>query len=394
MNFLTHLADVARTDWDALVIGAGPAGALAARQAALRGLDTLLVEAKLFPRNKVCGGCLNQRAVGVLQQCGLAGVVEDCNAQKVDALQVIAGPRIEQFPLPTGRVVCRATFDARLAESAVAAGATFVTGVQAVVQPGKNSGWRIVEGRCRGETKSWRARIVLCADGLSRSSVKRLPGLDSLVEPGSRVGIGTIARDSGALCPPGQIRMIVTSHGYVGLTRVDTTKIAIAAATDPDLLRSAPAGNVVAQMLRVAGIHLPESARSADWHGTPPLTSRPTRVADHRLFVIGDAGGYVEPFTGEGMAAALESATTVVPLAAEACKGWHDSLAGRWEEIHRRVVRGRQTTCRRLAWTLRHPVAVAAALTLYRWFPSAARRVIQRVNQPSPPCRSAEMSPL
>jgi len=384
MRGTANLADLSRTDWDVLVIGAGPAGALAAREAARSGLDTLLVEAKTFPRKKVCGGCLNRRAIDVLQQCGLERVLEDCGAQAVDTLSVIAGRQAEHFSLPTGRVVCRATFDARLAQAAEEAGATFVTGAQAIVQPDNRPDWRVVEARCQAAARTLRARVVLCADGLSRSSVKRLPGFASVVEPGSRVGIGTIAEDGGALCPPGQIQMIVTGQGYVGLTRVDANKIAIAAATDPRLLRSAPANDIAEQMLLTAGIKLPESVRRADWHGTPPLTSRPTRVADDRLFVIGDAGGYVEPFTGEGMAAALEGASWVVPLTAEACADWNPSLAERWEEIHRRVVRDRQTTCRRLAWTLRHPAAVAIALTLCRWFPSAARRVVHRVNQPLP----------
>src|SRR3954467_7857868 len=57
----------ARTTWDAIVIGAGPAGALAARQLARAGLQTLLIDAKHFPREKVCGGYLNSRAMNTLR---------------------------------------------------------------------------------------------------------------------------------------------------------------------------------------------------------------------------------------------------------------------------------------------------------------------------------------
>ena len=60
--------------WDALVIGAGPAGALAARQAALSGKRVLLVDSKSFPRPKVCGACLNGQALVVLQSVGLGSV--------------------------------------------------------------------------------------------------------------------------------------------------------------------------------------------------------------------------------------------------------------------------------------------------------------------------------
>src|SRR4051812_5069596 len=53
--------------WDLIVIGAGPAGAISAMLAARSGFATLLVDRKRFPRAKVCGGCLNASAVGILQ---------------------------------------------------------------------------------------------------------------------------------------------------------------------------------------------------------------------------------------------------------------------------------------------------------------------------------------
>ena len=57
--------------WDAVVIGAGPAGALAAHQLATRGSRTLVVDAKRFPRSKVCGGCLNRRGIAALEAAEL-----------------------------------------------------------------------------------------------------------------------------------------------------------------------------------------------------------------------------------------------------------------------------------------------------------------------------------
>ena len=62
----------ARERWDVIVIGAGPAGALAAREAARRQLKTLLVDRKTFPRTKVCGSCLSRRALSVLEHAGLS----------------------------------------------------------------------------------------------------------------------------------------------------------------------------------------------------------------------------------------------------------------------------------------------------------------------------------
>jgi hypothetical protein len=133
-------------------------------------------------------------------------------------------------------------------------------------------------------------------------------------------------------------------------------------------------------MLRDAEICPPEGRPPANWHGTPPLTSRPSRVAAERLFVIGDASGYVEPFSGEGMATALETARAVAPLAAAAVREWRPSLATEWETIQCELVVDSQSTCRQLAWILRHSWVAAAAIGLCRAQPWIAQRFITRVS--------------
>ena len=62
--------------WDALVIGAGPAGSVTARELARRGRRVLLVDRATFPRSKVCGGCLNGAAIRTLERLGLGRVLE------------------------------------------------------------------------------------------------------------------------------------------------------------------------------------------------------------------------------------------------------------------------------------------------------------------------------
>ena len=71
-----NVASAAAETWDAIVIGAGPAGALAAHQLAVAGVSVLLVERKSFPRYKVCGACVNQRAIKTLQRSGLADAID------------------------------------------------------------------------------------------------------------------------------------------------------------------------------------------------------------------------------------------------------------------------------------------------------------------------------
>src|SRR3712207_1674364 len=66
-----ELAEVSQVTWDALVVGAGPAGALAAHQLAAAGRHVLLVDRQAFPRPKVCGACVNLRALDALRAAGL-----------------------------------------------------------------------------------------------------------------------------------------------------------------------------------------------------------------------------------------------------------------------------------------------------------------------------------
>ena len=73
--------DLGPERWDLIVIGAGPAGAMAARQAALGGARVLLVDRASFPRRKVCGCCLNGAALGVLTDVGLGTLATECQAK-------------------------------------------------------------------------------------------------------------------------------------------------------------------------------------------------------------------------------------------------------------------------------------------------------------------------
>src|SRR5262249_1926756 len=74
--------------WDVLVVGAGPAGTMAARELAQRGAAVLLVDRAAFPRWKVCGCCLNHRALSTLEAAGLGEMVRRCGAVPLDDVQI------------------------------------------------------------------------------------------------------------------------------------------------------------------------------------------------------------------------------------------------------------------------------------------------------------------
>jgi flavin-dependent dehydrogenase len=92
---------------------------------------------------------------------------------------------------------------------------------------------------------------------------------------------------------------------------------------------------------------------------------------------VGDAAGYVEPFTGEGMAWAVASAAALAPIAA---RDWHPGLAREWEAAHRRVLGRRQLGCRVIAKALRFPRLTRLAVRVLSTFPALARPVVAAIN--------------
>jgi flavin-dependent dehydrogenase len=111
-----------------------------------------------------------------------------------------------------------------------------------------------------------------------------------------------------------------------------------------------------------------------------PLTRRASRLAAERVFALGDAAGYVEPFTGEGMAWALASAEAVAPLAEAAARRWHPDLARTWAALYQRTVTSRQLPCRGAAALLRHPRLAGLAVAALRRCPLLARPFVGYLN--------------
>ncbi|MFO0881036.1 MAG: FAD-dependent oxidoreductase [Gemmataceae bacterium] len=361
--------------WEIVVIGAGLAGALAARELARRGHAVLLVDRSTFPRDKVCGGCLNHRALAVLDAVGLGELPLQLGGIPLEAMRMAAGGQEARLSLPSGVALSRQVLDQALVEAAREAGACFLPGTLAALpsQSTAMASSREVVLRQREATGSIRASVVIAAGGLGSRPDR--------VRPGSRLGVGAVVESSNDY-PPGEINMCCGPEGYLGLVRVEAGRLAVAGAFDTSALRKAGGPKPLArQLLEQCGWPVPVGLETATWKGTLPLTRRAIRVAEHRLFVIGDAAGYVEPFTGEGMAWALGSALAVAPLAAEAVGDWTPHLAQRWMRRHRQIVQRSQGICRVAASVLRYPSLVGSVVRLLHLAPWLSRPVVRQLNR-------------
>ena len=177
----------------------------------------------------------------------------------------------------------------------------------------------------------------------------------------------------------------------MGLSRLEDGSIDVAGAVDPVAIREAGGiAEAVSQILSESGTGvLPTGTRAPEadtialppgpivgWRGTPALTRSAAHSGAERLLLIGDAAGYVEPFTGEGMTWALEAARAVVPHALRiVAAGWSHTDLSAWHRECRRARRARAIV-RAVAWISRSPRRVELAMGLLERVPRLATPLV------------------
>ncbi|HWB08498.1 MAG TPA: NAD(P)/FAD-dependent oxidoreductase [Pirellulales bacterium] len=379
------------TTFDAVVIGAGPAGSMAARELARRGIDVLLVERKTLPRPKVCGACLNARAISWLELAGLGDLLSKLGAIPTRRFRAHCQQKTVEIELPGGAALSREALDDGLARAAVDAGVRLLTNTAARVRDDVST-WREIELRdSSGRMEIVRSRIVLAADGLGHPALDLCGEFVSHISPHTKIGVQATLWDRSERFVPGTIYMAVAEGGYAGMVRVEDGRINLAAAVAPDALKRAGSPAAAAsRIIREAGVATLDLS-AATWHGTLPLRRHTPRPVGHRVFVLGDAAGYVEPFTGEGIAWALAGGLAVADFAVKGLEGWSQQVEQGWLTAYGKLVRSRQFWCRAFAATLRRPRLARAALELASFWPALCRPIVASLNRPA---KSLELAHL
>lgn len=315
--------------FDVAIVGSGPGGATCAAFCARAGLRTLLLERETFPREKVCGDCLNPSCTPVLERLGLIERVRALPHGTLDQVDFIAiGGHTVSVPLPAKAEIAvkRSLLDQLLATRAAEAGAEIRQGatVTALAAPkSPNDTWQITAG-----TETLTARMLVAADGRN-STVARLLGL-----------LPRIAKDRVALqthlpLPAKFGRRIVLQFlpdGYSGQAPIGNDELNLCLVGKPKTL---PALRAWAQ--QEFGL-----TSNHPWHTITPLRRAAIAATSRRLFLIGDAARVVEPFTGEGIYYALRSGE----LAAKAIQSFNetgelDTSTYRYQTEHDKLYRGR-----------------------------------------------------
>jgi flavin-dependent dehydrogenase len=339
-----------------------------------------MVDKKPFPRPKVCGACLSGHALGVLRQVGLGKVPAELGGRPYDRFRLWTKGSHANVCLPEGMAVTRGVMDSRLAAIAMADGVTFLAGTQAELVGAANDARQVRLRQPDGEV-TVAATMVIAADGITGNLLENEPGAVYRTWRNSRIGAGGVVYDDQGNYQEGAIYMGVGRHGYAGLVRVENGGLNVGAALDMRFVRrQGGIGPAIESILEESGLPISAALRDASWRGTSPMTRRASQAGGHRLLAIGDATGYAEPFTGEGMAWAMTSAVMVVPHALQAVREWRPEIAVNWTTAHRRALRARQNACFRLATLLRFPHLVHGAVVLLSCFPSLASPVVRRLN--------------
>jgi flavin-dependent dehydrogenase len=310
---------------DVLVIGGGPAGASTAAWAARSGLDVLLVERTRFPREKACAEYLSPEAARDLDALGVLGAVE-AEAERLTGMRIVADDGSDVLGRfrasdgfapyrPYGLALPRSRLDSIVLAGAARAGAEVRQGValeRLVVEDGVVTGAVLREGDGR-----WvqRCRALVGADGVHSLVARRL----GLSRHGAPRRLALVAHLAGAREMRDYGEMFVRRGRYVGLASVGrglTNVAAVVPAADARAIARDPDGFLFAELRGYPELRRRlEGARIAREVLVAGPFARTTRrsVADGAL-LVGDAADFFDPFTGEGIFAALRGGR----LAAEA----------------------------------------------------------------------------
>jgi geranylgeranyl reductase family protein len=301
---------------EVVVVGGGPAGSATAGLLARRGRDVLLLEAQRFPRDKICGEGVSPEAWRLLDALGATGRVRALDPFPLRGMRLVSPDGTEFRGLYRGRdrsgfALRRLDLDRALLESARASGVDVREQARVV---SLLAGHGQVEGvvvEAAGDRRPIRARVVVGADG--RTSV--------------------VARSLGALRPHPTLRrfavrgywegieglsevgeMHVGGGGYCGVAPLSPTRANVTFVLDQGEMRAA-GGDLDAFYRETLARRFPRLEERVEraWLLEPPRAIGPLalecrRVAHPGAVLVGDAAGFYDPFTGEGVTLALKTA--------------------------------------------------------------------------------------
>ncbi len=358
------------TSTDVLVVGAGPAGSAAAAWAARLGLDVVLTDAAVFPRDKTCGDGLTPRAIGEMERLGLGDWLR---AHTVNhGLRAHGFGQTLHLPWPGGALpawgsaVARTELDDHLRTTAIKSGVTAVDGVRAVDV--RREGRRVtgVVMREGSETFEIGCRRLVVADGVRsplgkvlgrawhRDTVYAVAGRSYVTstmsdDPWISSHLELRGEDGGILSGYGWIFPLGSGEVNLGVGTLATDKRPANVAIKP--LMQHYADEIGADFGLSGELRAPTSALL-------PMGGAVSNVAGPNWTLIGDAAACVNPLNGEGIDYGLETGRLVAEELVE--RGPDGDLEGVWPALLRHHYGEAFSIARRLAGVVTVPRVLPA----------------------------------
>ncbi|MGA8846022.1 MAG: geranylgeranyl reductase family protein [Nocardioides sp.] len=330
---------------DVLVVGAGPAGSAAAAWAGRAGLDVVLADAAVFPRDKTCGDGLTPRAVGELAELGLEDWLRTHTVNQ--GLRAHGFGQTLHLPWPGGNLpewgsaVARTELDDHLRTTAIKSGAVAIDGARAVDVRRADDRVAAVVFKQGDETFEIACQRLVVADGV-RSPLGKMLGRewhrDTVYGVAGRAYISSERSDdpwiSSHLELRGEDGEILSGYGWIfplGTGEVNIGVGTLATAKRPANISIKPLMSYYTDERREefalsGALRAPASALL-------PMGGAVSNVAGPNWALIGDAAGCVNPLNGEGIDYGLETGRLLVEMMVE--RGAHGQLGSSWPALLR-----------------------------------------------------------
>ena len=314
--------------FDVAIVGSGPAGSVCAAFCAAAGLRTVVIEREKFPREKVCGDCLNPECWPILRQLRIEERVrESPHATLASVAFVGLRDRYMEVELPKGEdaeiAIKRSVFDALLLDRARDLGAEIREASTLTSLEKTNGSWKLTIA----DGFACRAQVLVAADGRN-STVARLCGLLP------HVGRERVALQAHIPLPRNfgnRVVLQLLPGGYSGQAPVSGSELNLCLVGKPKSIRT---------LQKWATERFALSA-GQQWRTITPLTRAAVPPAHGNLLFAGDAARVVEPFTGEGIFYALRAGVLAATAATKTVQENSTDAAVEYAAQHAAMYRGR-----------------------------------------------------
>jgi menaquinone-9 beta-reductase len=381
--------------FDAVIIGAGPAGSSAAILLARAGWSVAIVEKQRFPRRKVCGECIAASNLALLESLGIGAAFEANAGPELHKVALMRGASQIVADLPDakhqkyrwGRALGRETLDTLLLEQARATGATILQpwSVQKIV--GSAGDWRIeIRDEDSLATQKLQATITIAANGsweaLPSDRPKRRLARNASDLLAFKANFREVNLEEGLLA------LLSFNGGYGGMVVADGALTTLACCIRRDKLEALRigshgmrVGDIVETMLKreCIGIKnaLQNAVREGNWLAAGPIDPGIKLKSDEGLFRIGNAAGEAHPIIGEGMSMALQSAWLLCAHLVVAKNSsmrrdvtWQSGVSSRYAAEWRQHFAPRLRLAASFAHIAMRPAPAISLLALLRLWPS------------------------